>query len=87
MPGQNWSRNQANDLKDHFDRPLIVGQTVCKPSMSGRSAVPEIRTVTRIENGKVYLDGAKSVALNYTGRIVILAQPGEVYPPETNDGE
>ena len=80
MPGDNWKRNQANDLKDHFERDIVVGQTVCKPTMSGRSAIPEIRTVIKIENGKVYLDSPKPVALNYSGRIVILAQPGENYP-------
>lgn len=82
MPGRDWERNQANDTRDHFDRQIEVGQLVCKPSMSGRSAIPEIRRVKMIQDGKVYLEGnARDVPLNYSGRIVILAQPGEEYPP------
>jgi hypothetical protein len=72
----NWNRNQSNDLRDHFGRPLQIGQTVVKPTMSGRSAVPEIRTVAQFKNGKVYLDDSK-VPINYSGRLVILEAPEE----------
>jgi hypothetical protein len=83
MAGRNWERNQANDTRDHFDREIKVGQTVCKPSLSGRSAIPEIRVVEEVVDGKVYLSGnAKRVPLNYSGRIVILAEPGEEFPPK-----
>jgi FKBP-type peptidyl-prolyl cis-trans isomerase 2 len=83
MSGRNWERNQANDLKDHFGRELVVGQLVCKPTISGRSAIPEIRRVILIKEGKVYLDGNhKLTPINYSGRLVILANPNaETFTP------
>jgi hypothetical protein len=79
MVGRNWQRNQANDGRDHFERIIEVGMTVVKPAMSGRSAIPEIRKVTSIKNGKIYLDESR-VAINYSGRLVVIDK--QLYDPE-----
>lgn len=50
---------------------FVVGQTVLKPCTSGRSAFIEQRTVTRIENSRLYLDNSK-VAINYPERLWVL---------------
>ena len=50
---------------------FVVGQTVLKPCTSGRSAFIEQRTVTRIENNRLYLDNSK-VAINYPERLWVL---------------
>ena len=72
--GRNWDRNQANDGCDHFKREIKVGHVVVKPAMSGRSAIPEVRRVKRITDGKIYLDESK-VPINYSGRLVIIPDP------------
>ena len=48
-----------------------VGQKVLRPVVYGRSPELEVCEVTRVEDGKVYLDGSK-VALRILGRIWIL---------------
>jgi hypothetical protein len=50
---------------------FTVGQTVLKPCISGRSAFIEQRTVTRIENSRLYLDNSK-VAINCPERLWVL---------------
>ena len=78
-----WGRAQADDLHDYFNRPIVIGQTVIKPTMSGRSAVPETRTVVEIRKNRVYLntyEGGRITPVHYSGRLIIVAQPGETFP-------
>lgn len=58
-------------IKDRMGRELRVGDVVARAVTRGRGADLKVQRVTRIEDGKVYLDNSK-VALNYPGRIVIL---------------
>jgi hypothetical protein len=50
---------------------FVVGQTVLRAVTSGRTAYLCEQVVTRIENGKMYLDNSK-VAIQYPERIWIL---------------
>ncbi len=50
---------------------FAVGQKVLRAVTSGRSAFLDECVVTRIENGKMYLDNSK-VAIQYPERIWIL---------------
>lgn len=48
-----------------------VGYKVAKADSYGSSATIRVSEVTKIENGKMYLDDAK-VAINYPGRMLII---------------
>lgn len=50
---------------------FAVGQKILRAITSGRTALLEQRTVSRIENGKLYLDDSK-VAIIYPNRLWIL---------------
>jgi hypothetical protein len=50
---------------------FTLGQSVLRPLVHGRSAFIEQRTVTRIENGRLYLDNSK-VAINCPERLWVL---------------
>ncbi|MBW7970967.1 hypothetical protein [Bradyrhizobium sp. BR 10289] len=56
--------------KDMLGRPLKVGQQVAKARSQRSIAFIELRDITKIEDGKVYL-GTK-VALNYPDRLLIV---------------
>lgn len=71
MARTNWTQNNNADLKDHLGQTYQVGDRVVKPATSGRSAVLEIRTVAKIEGGKIWLDNSH-VPLNYPGRCLII---------------
>lgn len=66
----NW---MSNELKDLRNQEFIVGDNVVKAVSSGRAVNIEIATVTRIENGKMYLDNSK-VAINFPGRLLIVTK-------------
>lgn len=63
-----WTDTALNDL---LGRPFVVGDSVAKACTSGRAVNIEIGRVTRIEDGKMYLDHSK-VPINYPGRILIV---------------
>lgn len=58
-------------LKDMMGTEFVVGQSVARAVTSGRSSYIEIRTVTKIEGKKMYLDDSK-VAIRYPSRMLIL---------------
>ncbi len=62
---------EGDDLEDMLHRTIKVGDTVARATTSGHSAYIEIRKVTRIENGKIYLDGSH-VAIHYPCRLLIM---------------
>jgi hypothetical protein len=59
------------DPRDMLGKELAVGDRVAKAATSGRAVNLSIGNVTRVENGKVYLDNSK-VAINYPGRLLII---------------
>jgi hypothetical protein len=58
-----------NRFEDMHGFPLLVGDTVARAVNVGRSAQLKICEITRIENGRVYLNDSK-VALNYPSRLL-----------------
>jgi hypothetical protein len=62
-------------MQNHFDdmrgMPMKVGDKVARAKNYGRSATLVLCTITRIENGKMYLDDSK-VALNYPSRLLVV---------------
>lgn len=60
-------------MKDVRGDDLKVDQTVARAVRSGNSAWLRIQKVTRVEDGKVYLDGS-NVALQLPGNCVILEE-------------
>ena len=56
---------------DKLGVELAVGQRVARASTSGRAAVLHIQTVTRVEDGKVYLDNSP-VALRVLSKVLVL---------------
>lgn len=60
-------------LVDMLDNTFSVGDKVVKTFQSGRASSIEIRNITRIENGKLYLDGSH-VAVNYPSRLLIVTK-------------
>lgn len=68
----NWMSEEPNDMRG---RPLRVGDRVVRAYVSGRASNIEVVDVTRVDNGKVYLDGSPR-AVNYPGRLLIV---NEVY--------
>ena len=67
-----WDRFMSEEHKDFFGAEIKLGDRLLKPQVEGRSAVLVRCTVTRIENGKIYLDNSK-VAIQYPGRCVNLS--------------
>lgn len=61
------------DLVDMLGREFVVGDKVVKAATSGRAVNLLIGTVTRIENGKMYLDNSK-VPINFPGRLLIVTK-------------
>jgi hypothetical protein len=66
----NW---RSTDIVDMFGNQFAIGDKVARAYTSGRSSNLEIRTVTRIENGHIYLNGSH-VAINYPGRLLIVTK-------------
>lgn len=56
--------------KDMKGRPLAVGQQVAKATVHGSCAFISIRTVTKIDGEKVYLD--TKVPLGFPDRLLII---------------
>ena len=56
---------------DKVGTEFAVGQRVARASTSDRSAVLSIQTVTRVEDGKVYLDKSP-VALRVLRNVLVL---------------
>ncbi len=63
----------GTDLVDMRKNEFVVGDMVVKPEMSGQSASLRIGIVTKIENGKMYLDNSK-VAIRYPSRMLIVTK-------------
>jgi len=66
----NW---MSQKLKDMRGQSFVVGDKVVKACTSGRAVNISICEVTRIEDGKMYLDGSK-VAINFPGRLLIVTK-------------
>jgi hypothetical protein len=66
----NW---RSDELYDVFGNEFEVGDEVAKAATSGRAVNIEIASVTRIENGKMWLSESK-VAIHYPGRLVNLTK-------------
>ncbi len=61
---------------DMLNREIMVGDTVASARVWGNSAKLYFRTVSRVENGKVWLEGKSSPLIN-TDRYVIVKYAGE----------
>jgi len=61
-------QNRFDDIRG---MPMKVGDRVARAFTAGRAAMLKIATITRIENGKMYLDDSK-VALNYPSRLLVV---------------
>jgi len=61
----------GSKLTDMLLRPINVGDTVARATTYGRSAFIEIRKVTRIDGGKIYL-GESKVAIKYPSRLLVI---------------
>lgn len=63
-------------IKDKLGREFAVGQWVVRAT--GKNYYPlEIRSVLRVENGKVYLNSAFPKPLNNPGEVVIIADSND----------
>ncbi len=60
-------------MKDMKGFSFNVGCKVVRSVMSGQSPKLAICEVTRIEDGKIYLDGSKK-AINFPNRLLIIEQ-------------
>ena len=60
-------------MKDMKGYAFNVGCTVARAVMYGKSPMIDLCTVTRIENGKVYLDESKQ-AMKFPERLLIVEQ-------------
>jgi hypothetical protein len=63
-------------MLDFLGRELKVGQTVIRAKLRGNSPALEQRTVTKVEDGKVYLDDSH-VPLKLGGKVCIIESPPE----------
>lgn len=63
----------SDELKDMYGKVYKVGDRVAKAMQSGRSVNMTVGTVTRIENGKMYLDNSKQPVW-YPGRMLIVTK-------------
>lgn len=50
----------ATDAKDKLGRKFKIGDQVARATSSGRAVNLDICEVTRLEDGKVYLDNSKA---------------------------
>jgi hypothetical protein len=60
-------------MKDMKGYAFNVGCTVARAVMYGKSPMIDLCTVTRIENGKLYLDESKQ-AMRFPERLLIVEQ-------------
>lgn len=67
-PTGDW---MGTDLEDALGREIKVGDTVVRPTTSGRATNLEFAKVRQIKNNKVYLDTSK-VPIAYPGRLLII---------------
>ncbi len=63
----------STKLVDMRGQAFVVGDKVAKAYQSGRSCNLQVGAVTRIENGKMYMDNSK-VAINFPGRLLIVTK-------------
>ena len=60
-------------MKDMKGYAFNIGCTVARAVMYGKSPMIDLCTVTRIENGKLYLDESKQ-AMRFPERLLIVEQ-------------
>jgi hypothetical protein len=60
-----------SSIKDLMGFSFTLGCTVARPVLLGKSPIIEICKVTRIEDGKLYLDNSK-VAMKIPSRLLII---------------
>ena len=65
----NWM--ETTKLVDMRGVPFELKDKVARAYTSGYAANLQISEVTRIENGKIYLDNSK-VGINYPGRLLVV---------------
>lgn len=62
---------------DKFGHPLFVGDNVLRAYRTSTQAHLELRSIERIEDGRVYLNGSKG---SYITNFACLAKIGPAYP-------
>jgi hypothetical protein len=65
-----WMSNKLVDMRGNTFK---LGDYVAKAFLSGRSCNLSVGRVTRIEDGKMYLDNSK-VAIRFPGRLLIVTK-------------
>jgi hypothetical protein len=61
----------TEQLLDFVGKELTVGQTVIRPVVQGmNSCYLELRTVERIKDGKIYLNGSRT-AIKYPTMLIV----------------
>ena len=73
VEGRETGTWMSSALRDMRGQEFVVGDKVAKAYSSGRSVNLSVCTVTRIEDGNMYLDGSK-VAIRYPGRLLIVTK-------------
>jgi hypothetical protein len=63
----------GTDMLDMRGKAFKVGDRVARAIRAGMAVNLEIATVTRIDDGKLYLNDSK-VAINYPGRMLIVSE-------------
>lgn len=58
-------------MRDLQGRILEVGQRVARAYRSGNSAELELRRVSRIEDGKLYLDGSRVPVQTFSNLLIL----------------
>lgn len=66
----------VNTITDALGRELMVGDTVASASIWGNAARLRFKIVSKVENGKVWLEGKNNPVVN-TARYVIVKYAGE----------
>lgn len=68
-----WNRHESNDGHDYLNRKIEKGHIVLKPTMTGSVPVLLLRTVLKVVDGRVYLDGGlKQMPIRFSGRLIIV---------------
>lgn len=73
ISGREEGKWMSQSLRDMRGQEFVVGDKVAKAISSGRSVNLSVCTVTKIENGSMYLDGSK-VAIRFPGRLLIVTK-------------
>ena len=67
---ESWS---SYNLLDMLGKEFQIGDKVARAYGSGRAMNLQISEVSKMENGKLYLDGSR-IAIIYPGRLLIITK-------------